>query len=78
MRSGLFQFGDLYGMIVVDAGFVGPLKVVFGAVVEPAPGVLLVVEPDSPDGPCRIAFAARFGARGVFAQQAACRLFVEE
>lgn len=42
---------------------------------QPTPGVLLVVEPD---GSCRIAFATGFGAGGVFAQQTACRLFVEE
>jgi len=49
-----------YRTIIMDAGFFSPLKVVIGAVVEPAPGVLLVIEPDGPDGPSRIAFATRF------------------
>ena len=62
----------------MNAGFFCPLKVVIGAVAEPTPGVLCVVETDGTNCPCWVAFATRFRARGVLAQQAACRLFVEE
>ena len=74
----MLQSGDPYGAIVMDTCFFSPFKVIIGAVFQPLPGVFLVVETDSPEGPCRIALITGFCARGRFTQQAASRLFVEE
>jgi hypothetical protein len=72
-RCGFRQrLGDLPqadGAVVVDAGFLGRLQVLFAASREKAGAQGQIVKTDGPDGPGGIALADGGVTRGVFAKQ---------